>query len=101
MNVSLIANTIQKDANRSEEDALSAMYQQLRAVEAPDSATARNMVEKLFFNPKRYDLGEVGRFRLNNRLGVNIDTMTTTLTKEDIVAIIKYLIELHSKKKSC
>jgi len=97
--MSLIANTILKDPVRSEEDALAAMYQQLRSIEAPDSATARNLVEKLFFNPKRYDLGEVGRFRLNQRLGKKTHADTTTLTKEDIIAIIKYLIELQEGKK--
>ncbi|MBS4028235.1 MAG: DNA-directed RNA polymerase subunit beta [Ignavibacteriales bacterium] len=99
-NQSIIANTIQKDTVRSEEDALAAMYQQLRSVEAPDSATARNMVEKLFFNPKRYDLGEVGRVRLNQRLGLSTAGDVTTLTKEDIISIIKYLIEMHSGKRT-
>ena len=99
-NVSLISNTIQKDSVRSEEDALAEMYQQLRSIEAPDSATARSLVEKLFFNPKRYDLGDVGRFRLNLRLGLDIPRSTTTLTKEDIITIMKYLIELHQGKRS-
>lgn len=97
---SIITNTIQKDLVRSEEDALAAMYQQLRSVEAPDSATARNMVEKIFFNPKRYDLGEVGRFRLNQRLGLDIPELTTTLTKQDIISIIKQLVDLQQGKRS-
>ena len=98
-NSSLIANTIQKDPVRSEEDALAAMYQQLRSIEAPDAGTARSLVEKLFFNPKRYDLGEVGRFRINQRLGSVTSKEVTTLTKEDIVSIIKYLIELKEGKR--
>ena len=97
---SIIVNTIRKDVVRSEEDALVAIYQQYRSVEAPDLNTARSLVEKLFFNPKRYDLGEVGRMKLNDRLGLNISNEITVLTKEDIITIIKFLIELREGKQS-
>jgi DNA-directed RNA polymerase subunit beta len=96
---SVIANTISKDSARSEQDALETIYRQLRSGEAPDLDTAKNLVDRLFFNPKRYDLGDVGRYRLNAKLNLNIDPGVTTLTKEDIVAIINYLIELQQGKK--
>ncbi|KXK57782.1 MAG: DNA-directed RNA polymerase subunit beta [Chlorobi bacterium OLB7] len=96
---SIIVKTIQKDIARSEEDALEAIYRQLRSGEAPDLETARALIEKLFFNPKRYDLGEVGRHRINQKLGLGIPSDQTTLTREDIVSIIKYLIDLQQGKR--
>ena len=97
---SVIANTIMKDVSRSEEDALGAIYRQLRSGDAPDLETAKNLIDRLFFNEKRYDLGDVGRYRLNSKLGLGIPPTTTTLTKEDIIAIINYLIDLQQGKKS-
>ncbi len=96
---SIITKTIQKDIARSEEDALEAIYRQLRSGEAPDLETARALIDKLFFNPKRYDLGEVGRYRINDKLSLEIPPDQTTLTRDDIVAIIKYLIDLQQGKK--
>ena len=97
---SIIVKTIQKDAARSEEDALEAIYRQLRSGEAPDLETARSLIDKLFFNPKRYDLGEVGRYRINEKLGLGVPGDQTTLTRDDIVAIIRYLIDLQAGKKA-
>ncbi len=91
---SIIYNTLQKDTCNSEVDAVRYIYRQLRASEAPDDATARDVIDKLFFSDKRYDLGDVGRFRINKKLGLGIDPATRTLTREDIIAIIKYLIQL-------
>jgi DNA-directed RNA polymerase subunit beta len=95
---SVIANTILKDVVHSEEDALETIYRQLRSGDAPDLDTAKNLIDKLFFNPKRYDLGDVGRHRLNSKLKLEIDESITTLTKEDIIAIIKYVLELQQGK---
>ena len=97
---SVIANTIQKDTARSNEEALEAIYRQLRSGEPPDLETAKNLIDRLFFNEKRYDLGDVGRYRLNAKLGVNIPFTVTTLTKDDIVTIISYLIELQQGKRT-
>jgi DNA-directed RNA polymerase subunit beta len=97
---SVIANTIQKDIARSNEEALNAIYQQLRSGEAPDLETAKNLLERLFFNEKRYDLGDVGRYRMNAKLALTVPVTTTTLTKEDIIAIINYLIDLQQGKKT-
>ena len=97
---SVIAKTISKDIVRSEEDALGAIYKQLRSGDAPDLETAKTLIDRLFFNEKRYDLGDVGRYRINGKLGLDIPVTTTTLTKQDIVAIINYLIELQQKKRS-
>jgi len=97
---SVIANTIMKDVARSEEDALETIYQQLRSGEAPDLDTAKNLIDRLFFNPKRYDLGDVGRHRMNSKLGLATAENVTVLTKDDIVAIVKYLIELQQGKKA-
>ena len=97
---SVIANTILRDAARSEEDALETIYAQLRSGEAPDLDTAKNLIDRLFFNPKRYDLGDVGRHRMNAKLGLNIKEDVTTLTREDIVAIVKYLIDLQQGKRT-
>jgi DNA-directed RNA polymerase subunit beta len=97
---SVIANTILKDAARSSEDALEAIYTQLRSGEAPDLDTAKNLIDRLFFNPKRYDLGDVGRHRMNIKLNLNIPENVTTLTKDDIIAIIKYLIDMQQGKRA-
>ena len=91
---SIIYNTLQKDTCNSEVDAVRYIYRQLRASEAPDDATARDVIDKLFFSDKRYDLGDVGRFRINKKLELDIDPAIRTLTREDIIAIIKYLIQL-------
>ena len=98
--VSVIANTILRDSARSEEDALEAIYRQLRSGDAPDLDTAKNLIDRLFFNPKRYDLGDVGRHRLNAKLNLEIQANITTLTKEDIIAIVKYLIDLQQGKRT-
>ncbi|MBP6671788.1 MAG: DNA-directed RNA polymerase subunit beta [Bacteroidetes bacterium] len=99
-NRSVIANTIMKDAVHSEEDALETIYRQLRSGDAPDLDTAKSLIDKLFFNPKRYDLGDVGRHRINAKLKLEIAETTTTLTKEDIIAIIRYLLDLKQGKTS-
>ena len=91
---SIIYNTLQKDTCNSEVDAVRYIYRLLRASEAPDDTTARDVIEKLFFSDKRYDLGDVGRFRINKKLELGIDPAIRTLTREDIIAIIKYLIQL-------
>ena len=91
---SIIYNTLQKDTCNSEVDAVRYIYRQLRASEAPDDATARDVIDKLFFSDKRYDLGDVGRYRINKKLDLGIDPAIRTLTREDIIAIIKYLIQL-------
>lgn len=90
----LIVNTLQKDTSTSREEALYSIYRQLRTGEAPDLESAEQLLEKLFFNDKRYDLGEVGRHRMNDKLKLNIPETTTVLTNEDIVAIMRYLIDL-------
>ncbi len=95
---SVIANTIMKDAVHSEEDALETIYRQLRSGDAPDMDTAKNLIDKLFFNPKRYDLGDVGRHRINAKLKLDIEESITTLTKDDIIAIIKYVLDLQQGK---
>ena len=94
----IIYNTLQKDACNSEKEAVVHIYRQLRNSEPPDEATARDVIDKLFFSDKRYDLGDVGRYRINHKLGLNIDPEVRILTKEDIIAIIKYLIELINSK---
>ncbi|MFI3277866.1 MAG: DNA-directed RNA polymerase subunit beta [Rikenellaceae bacterium] len=91
---SIIYNTLQKDTCNSEKDAVVYIYRQLRASEPPDEATARDVIDKLFFSDKRYDLGEVGRYRINKKLELDTDPSVRTLTREDIIAIIKYLIQL-------
>ncbi|MFI3249183.1 MAG: DNA-directed RNA polymerase subunit beta [Rikenellaceae bacterium] len=95
---SIIYNTLQKDTCNSEKEAVVYIYRQLRASEPPDEATARDVIDKLFFSDKRYDLGEVGRYRINKKLELDTDPMTRTLTREDIIAIIKYLIQLINSK---
>jgi DNA-directed RNA polymerase, beta subunit len=95
---SVIFNTLNKDTCNSEKEAVEYIYRQLRNAEPPDEETARGIIEKLFFSDKRYDLGEVGRYRINRKLNLNIPSDVKVLTKEDIIAIIKYLIELLSSK---
>ncbi len=94
----IIYNTLQKDPCNSEKEAVMHIYRQLRNSEPPDEATARDVIDKLFFSDKRYDLGEVGRYRINRKLNLDIDVDTKILTREDIIAIIKYLIELINSK---
>ena len=94
----IIYNTLQKDPCNSEKEAVLHIYRQLRNAEPPDEATARDVIDKLFFSEKRYDLGEVGRYRINKKLGLNIDMDVQVLTKEDIIEIIKYLIKLVNAK---
>jgi DNA-directed RNA polymerase subunit beta len=95
----VINNTLRKDTSKSEEDALEDIYRHLRSGDAPDLDTARSLIDRLFFNPKRYDLGNVGRYRVNKKLGLNIPLETTVLTREDIIAIIKYLLELRAGRR--
>ncbi len=90
----LIVNTLRKDTAHTQEEALYAIYRQLRSGEAPDVETARSLIDKLFFNDKRYDLGDVGRHRMNDKLKLNIDETKTVLTVEDIIEIMKYIIQL-------
>ncbi len=94
----IIYNTLQKDPCNSEKEAVLHIYRQLRNSEPPDEATARDVIEKLFFSDKRYDLGEVGRYRINKKLNLNTDMDIKVLTKEDIIKIIKHLIELINSK---
>ena len=94
----IIYNTLQKDPSNSEKEAVVYIYRQLRNSEPPDEATARDVIEKLFFSDKRYDLGDVGRFRLNRKLSLTTSQDVKILTREDIIAIIKYLIQLINSK---
>ena len=91
----LIKNTLQKDPTHTEAEALEQIYALLRPGDAPNLETARQQIQKLFFNPKRYDLGRVGRYKINQRLGLKTDPNHTVLTEDDFIAIIKYLIDLH------
>ena len=84
LDTSSLINTLKKDSTHSEAEALAYLYLQLRGSEAPDIETARGVLERLFFSDKRYDLGEVGRYRINRRLGVDISPDTLTLTRQDI-----------------
>ena len=94
----IIYNTLQKDTSNSEKEAVEHIYRQLRNAEPPDYETAKGVFEKLFFSDTRYDLGEVGRFRLNKKLYGQSDETSRVLTKHDIISIIKYLIELINSK---
>ena len=94
----IIYNTLQKDTSNSEKEAVEHIYRQLRNAEPPDEETARGIIDKLFFSDQRYNLGEVGRYRLNKKLGLNIPTTTEVLTKEDIISIVRHLIELANSK---
>lgn len=95
---SIIFNTLQKDPANSEKEAVEFIYRQLRNAEPPDEETARGIIEKLFFSDKRYDLGDVGRYRINKKLNLTTPVETKVLTREDIISIIKYLIELVNAK---
>ena len=95
---SIIQNTLQKDPTNSEKEAVEYIYRQLRNADAPDEETARGIIEKLFFSEQRYSLGEVGRYRLNKKLGLNISQENQVLTREDIISIVKHLIELVNSK---
>ena len=95
---SIIFNTLQKDPTNSEKEAVQFIYRQLRNAEPPDDASAREVITNLFFSEKRYDLGEVGRYRINKKLNLDTSMDVKVLTREDIVNIIKYLIELINSK---
>jgi DNA-directed RNA polymerase subunit beta len=94
----IILNTLQKDTSNSGKEALEHIYRQLRNADPPDEETARGILDKLFFSDKRYDLGEVGRYRINRKLEKTTDFEVKILTKDDIIAIIKYLIELSNSR---
>ena len=94
----IIHNTLQKDPTNSEKEAVEHIYRQLRNAEPPDEETARGIINKLFFSDQRYNLGEVGRYRMNKKLGLDIAMDKQVLTKEDIITIVKYLIELINSK---
>ena len=94
----IIHNTLQKDPTNSEKEAVEHIYRQLRNAEPPDEETARGIIDKLFFSDQRYNLGEVGRYRMNKKLNLDIGMDKQVLTKEDIITIIKYLIELINSK---
>ncbi len=95
---SIIFNTLQKDPSNSEKEAVLYIYRQLRNADPADDASAREVINNLFFSDKRYDLGEVGRYRINRKLNLTTDMSVGVLTKEDIIEIIKYLIELINSK---
>ena len=95
---SIIFNTLQKDPSNSEKEAVLYIYRQLRNADPADDASAREVINNLFFSEKRYDLGEVGRYRINKKLGLTTDAEVKVLTKQDIIEIIKYLIELINSK---
>ncbi|MBK8659893.1 MAG: DNA-directed RNA polymerase subunit beta [Bacteroidetes bacterium] len=95
---SIIFNTLNKDTSNSEIEALNHIYKQLRGSEPPDEETARGIIEKLFFSDKRYDLGEVGRYKVNKKLQLDIDMDTRVLTKTDIIHIVKYLVNLSNQR---
>ena len=90
----IIFNTLAKDPSNSEKEAVLYIYRQLRNADPADDASAREVIQNLFFSDKRYDLGDVGRYRINKKLGLNTDMDVRILTKEDIISIIKYLIDL-------
>ncbi|MCZ2808807.1 MAG: DNA-directed RNA polymerase subunit beta [Salinimicrobium sediminis] len=94
----IIHNTLQKDPTNSEKEAVEHIYRQLRNAEPPDEETARGIIDKLFFSDQRYNLGEVGRYRMNKKLGLDIAMDKQVLTREDIITIVKYLIELINSK---
>ncbi len=95
---SIIYNTLQKDTSNSEKEAVEHIYRQLRNAEPPDEETARGIIDRLFFSDKRYDLGDVGRYRINRKLKLGTPDDTKVLTREDIIAIVKYLINLINSK---
>ncbi len=94
----IIYNTLNKDTANSELEAVQHIYRQLRGADAPDNETARGIIDKLFFSDKRYDLGEVGRYKINRKLNLNYSLNQKTLTKEDIIELIKYLVRLTNGK---
>ncbi|WP_428329089.1 DNA-directed RNA polymerase subunit beta [Mucilaginibacter sp.] len=94
----IIYNTLQKDTSNSEKEAVEHIYRQLRNAEPPDEETARGIIDRLFFSDKRYDLGDVGRYRINRKLKLSTSDETKVLTKQDIIAIVKYLIKLINSK---
>ncbi|MGE9515732.1 MAG: DNA-directed RNA polymerase subunit beta [Solitalea-like symbiont of Tyrophagus putrescentiae] len=94
----IVYNTLQKDESNSEQEAVEYIYRQLRSSDPPDEETARGIIDKLFFSDKRYDLGDVGRYKINRKLNLNIDQDTKVLTKDDIIAIVKHLINLSNSK---
>ena len=94
----IIYNTLQKDPTNSEKEAVEHIYRQLRNAEPPDEDTARGIIDKLFFSDQRYNLGEVGRYRMNKKLGLDVEMDKQVLTKLDIITIVKYLIELINSK---
>ena len=94
----IIYNTLQKDTSNSEKEAVEHIYRQLRNAEPPDEETARGIIDRLFFSDKRYDLGDVGRYRINRKLKLDTPVATKVLTKQDIIAIVKYLIKLINSK---
>ncbi|HUM98632.1 MAG TPA: DNA-directed RNA polymerase subunit beta [Chitinophagaceae bacterium] len=94
----IIYNTLNKDTSNSELEAVKFIYRQLRGADAPDNETARGIIDKLFFSDKRYDLGAVGRYKINRKLGIEQPVHKKTLTKEDIILIIKYLVRLTNAK---
>jgi DNA-directed RNA polymerase subunit beta len=95
---SIIYNTLQKDPSSSELEAVQYIYRQLRGTDPPDDETARGIIDKLFFSDKRYNLGEVGRYKINRKLQINTPEETLVLTKEDIIEIVKYLVGLMNQK---
>jgi DNA-directed RNA polymerase subunit beta len=94
----IIYNTLNKDTSNSEIEAVQHIYRQLRGADAPDDETARGIIDKLFFSDKRYDLGEVGRYKVNKKLGFDTTSEKRVLTKADIIAIVKYLVQLTNGK---
>jgi DNA-directed RNA polymerase subunit beta len=95
---SIIYNTLNKDTSNSELEAVQHIYRQLRGSDAPDDETARGIIDKLFFSDKRYDLGEVGRYKINRKLGLDVNLDSKVLSKDDIITIIKYLVRLTNGK---
>ncbi|NML41486.1 DNA-directed RNA polymerase subunit beta [Chitinophaga sp. G-6-1-13] len=95
---SIIYNTLNKDTSNSELEAVQHIYRQLRGADAPDDETARGIIDKLFFSDKRYDLGDVGRYKINRKLGLSTPLDMKVLTKDDIISIIKYLVQLTNGK---
>ncbi|MEL6122847.1 MAG: DNA-directed RNA polymerase subunit beta [Bacteroidota bacterium] len=95
---SIIYNTLQKDPSSSEIEAVQHIYRQLRGTDPPDEETARGIIDKLFFSDKRYNLGEVGRYKINRKLEVDVDLLTLVLTKADILSIVKYLVSLVNQR---
>ena len=95
---SIIYNTMQKDPSSSETEAVQYIYRQLRGTDAPDDETARGIIDKLFFSDKRYNLGDVGRYKINRKLGLDLENNTSVLTKEDIILIVQYLVRLINQR---